>query len=114
MLGAVREPDLDFARQRDHELPARGVVPVREVAGLGRPEHDALGALKRRELRMGGEVQLLDMGLAVLAGVQANDMAHLGPPRAGSPRQSVAGPPRPYNKPLPFAMGGSKGLGVPF
>jgi hypothetical protein len=41
--GAVGEPDLDLAGERDDELPARGVVPVGEVAGLCRPEDDALG-----------------------------------------------------------------------
>src|SRR5215510_8438738 len=90
MLGAVAEADLDFTRQSDHELPARRVVPVREVAGLGRPEHYALGVLQGRELRMRGGVELLDVGLAILAGVQPNHVAHAGPPRAGSPARTSA------------------------
>src|SRR5262249_61548718 len=76
MVGAAAEADLAFARQRDHELPARRVVPIREVAGLGRPEHDALGVLQCRELRVRGEVELLDVSLAILAGVQPNEVAH--------------------------------------
>ena len=49
--GAVVKADLDFAFQRDHVLAAGGVVPVVEVAGRSRPEHDALGRMQRREIR---------------------------------------------------------------
>src|SRR5262249_40102281 len=95
MLGAVAEADLHFACQGYHELSARRVVPVRKVAGLGRPEHDALGALQGRELRVRGEIRLLVVGLAILAGVQPNEVAHVRPPRAGSPARTSAGPAAP-------------------
>src|SRR5262245_21833370 len=67
--GAVAETDLDFAGQGDHELAARRVVPVDEVAGLRRAKDDALRRLQGAELRMGGQIQLLDVRLAVFAGV---------------------------------------------
>ena len=52
----VTETDLDFAGQCDDELAARRVVPVGEVAGLRRPEDDALGRLHGRQLRVRGEI----------------------------------------------------------
>src|SRR2546425_6355380 len=72
MHGAVAQADLDFAGQGDDELPARRVVPVGEVAGLRRAEHDALGRLHGRQLRVRGEIQLVDVGLAVFPGIEPN------------------------------------------
>src|SRR5438132_5000010 len=70
MLGAILEADLHFALERDDVLPARRVVPVVEVTGLRRAEHDALRPVQRRQIRPRGGIHFFDVRSTVGARVQ--------------------------------------------
>ena len=79
--GAIAHLDLDLARQGDHVLAPRGRMPVLDVAGRRPAKHDAGGSLKSR--CFGGpdtrerKVHVLEVRLAVLSRVQANDLHRL-------------------------------------
>src|SRR5712664_3429160 len=70
VLRAVAQPDLELAREDDHELaPGRG-MPVDEVADRALAERDLGGREPLGPGRRAGEIDRFDVGLAVAAGVE--------------------------------------------
>src|SRR5215813_7031318 len=82
VLGAVAQPDLELAGEDDHELPPRCRVPVLEVPRRALPEGDLRGGEALGPIGSLGEGNWLDVGLAVVAGVES-EQGHGDPPRVG-------------------------------
>jgi hypothetical protein len=68
---AVAQTDLDLAADRDDELSAWRGVPVQEMASFGTAKDDAFCFLQRAEVWMRLERLPLDVGLPVVASVEA-------------------------------------------
>src|SRR5215510_185740 len=71
--GAVAQADFCLPRQGDDVLPPGGGMPVTKRAGECRTEHHPLSALERRQLRVGRQIQLFHMRLAIVARIQAEN-----------------------------------------
>src|SRR4026208_2033188 len=70
VLGAIAQPDLELAREDDHELPARRGMPVDEVADRALPKRNLGGREPLGPRRGSLEIDRLDVGLPVGAGVE--------------------------------------------
>ena len=78
----VAQTNLELAGQDDHELPPRGGVPVLKVSRRALPERNLRGGQTLGPVGALGEGNRLDVGLAVGAGVEA-EQGHDDPPRVG-------------------------------
>ena len=65
---SVGKPDFRFSGPGNDVLPPGRHVPIAEVPRGRGPEYDPLGAVQLSPVRMGGRVNFLYMGLAVVSG----------------------------------------------
>src|SRR4026208_210527 len=86
VLGAVAQPDLELAREDDHELPERRGMPVDEVADRALPKRNLGGREPLGPRRGSLEIDRLDVGLPVGAGVEP-ECLHDSPRRCGLSRE---------------------------
>src|SRR5262249_15158185 len=74
---AIPQANFCLAGQGDDVLPPWRVVPVAKMAGWRRTEHHTLGAVERGQIRVGRQIELFNVGLAIVARIQAEN-AHAG------------------------------------
>src|SRR4029453_17065303 len=84
VLGSVAQPDLQLARENDHELPARRRMPVLEIPDRALPEGYLGGGQPLAPVRGLGQRDGLDMGLPVGAGIEPEQWRGGIPPRVGA------------------------------
>src|SRR5512145_2453684 len=70
VLGSVAEPDLELTGKDDHELAPRGGMPVDEVADRALAERDLGGREPLGPRGRPRQINWLNVGLPVLAGVE--------------------------------------------